>query len=58
MANHKQQPVSEFIASEPQLSYTAKGDTWFCLLIGVAARRRAEDGFSASLGPDTGELGN
>jgi hypothetical protein len=58
MAIRAQQSVSEFIASEPQLGHTAKGDAWFCARIRVAVRPRAEDEFCASLGRDTGELGN
>jgi hypothetical protein len=54
MTIHTQQSVSGLIASEPELRYTAKDDAWFCARLGVAARRRAEDEFYASL---AGELG-
>jgi single-stranded DNA-binding protein len=56
MAIHTQQSVSGFIASEPQLSYTAKGDARFYARIGQEHYRREADGSFTELEPTFHDL--
>ncbi|MCH6470784.1 single-stranded DNA-binding protein [Sinomonas terrae] len=56
MAIHTQQSVSGFIASEPQLTYTAKGDPRFYARIGQEHYRREADGSFTELEPTFHDL--
>ncbi|WP_415853349.1 single-stranded DNA-binding protein [Sinomonas sp. G460-2] len=56
MAIHTQQSVSGFIASDPQLSYTAKGDARFYARIGQEHYRREADGSFTELEPTFHDL--
>lgn len=44
MALHTQESVSGFIASDPQLTYTERGDAWFYAKIGQEHYRKEPDG--------------
>lgn len=50
MAIHTQQSLSGFIASDPQLSFTTKGDARFYARVGQEHYRRNEDGSFAKTG--------
>lgn len=56
MAIHTQQSVSGFIASDPQLTYTAKGDARFYARIGQEHYRREADGSFTELEPTFHDL--
>lgn len=56
MAIHTQQSVSGFIATEPQLTYTAKGDARFYARIGQEHYRREADGSFTELEPTFHDL--
>lgn len=56
MAIHTQQSVSGFIASDPQLSYTARGEARFYARVGQEHYRREPDGTFTELDPTFHDL--
>lgn len=56
MAIHTQQSISGFIASDPQLSYTARGEARFYARVGQEHYRREPDGTFTELDPTFHDL--
>lgn len=56
MAIHTQQSVSGFIASDPQLSYTARGEARFYARVGQEHYRKEPDGTFTELDPTFHDL--
>ena len=56
MALHTQQSLSGFIASDPQQSVTANGDTRFYVRVGQPHFRREDDGSFSELEPTFHDL--
>lgn len=56
MAIHTQESLSGFIASDPQLTYTERGDARFYARFGQENFQREEDGSFTKLEPSFGNL--
>lgn len=52
----QKKPLWGFIASDPELTFTSKGDARFYARIGKPQSRREEDGSYTELEPDFGDL--